>query len=202
MLPRPLASSGSLVGSLLLLAACGTAQRADDGAAPLSGSGVALSASSSAATADTAPIAAPTTTSAPVVAPTASASAGASAKAIPLPRVPTSPGMVWCGTVECAITTDLCCSSSLTESGRCVPKSSECSASEVFHISCDESADCGKQLCCYVPRPDPSVPAFMECRDRCEDAALETCLAGGKCKSGKACKVSDPSEGTGYCPRP
>lgn len=205
MLSRPLASSSWLLISLFVLSACGTSVRtpplegvpSDDGAAS-------LSASSSAVASSRAKAMATATASAENVASTSSALPSAapsgSAKAVPLPRVPTSPGKVWCGAAECDVSSETCCSSSYLEGGRCVPKAKGCSDSEYLWVGCDESADCGKQLCCYAPRPDPTVPAYMECRDRCEDPALETCLAGGKCRSGKACKLTEPSAPSGYCP--
>jgi hypothetical protein len=118
------------------------------------------------------------------------------------PRTSHSPGKIECHDVVCDLATELCCTDNFT-SGRCIPRTAPagCDSLELLWKYCDELGDCAPgHVCCYSPRPDPSVHAQNVCRKGdCTDPEHETCLAGGKCSRKRSCNLVDPDASSGYC---
>jgi hypothetical protein len=118
------------------------------------------------------------------------------------PRVQSSPNAIECHDVACDLATQICCTDGHTF-GRCIARGDPagCGSLDVLHKECDELGDCERgHVCCYAPRPDPSVRAMNVCRESdCEDPDYETCLAGGACSRGRRCKLASEDAYDGYC---
>lgn len=143
----------------------------------------------------------PPTAAAPSLSSSTSA-ADAAAPATRRPRVSSSPNAIECHDVACELATQICCTDGHTF-GRCVPRADPggCAPIDLLRKECDELGDCDPgHVCCYAPRPDPSVQAMKVCRENdCEDPDYETCLAGGSCSRGRRCKLADEHAYDGYC---
>lgn len=191
----------ALVTPVLLVAsfiACGPAPQP-----PAQNAGGPATAAPSATPAPSSASATPAVTASPSATAVTSAASSAPTATPRLRGVSTSPGQIGCGNVECNAATQLCCEEFDHKTGECVDKAAKhgCGTVNVLWKSCDEAADCGKgEVCCYVPRSDPSSVALNQCKKgSCDEGEPERCLPGSTCsKKGNRCKdLNENSEG--YC---
>jgi hypothetical protein len=76
-----------------------------------------------------------------------------------------------------------------------------CGSADSQRSACDEHADCGSgEVCCYVPRSDPTDFARNVCRKaKCAPEEVELCLPGGSCLGKKKCKAVKAGERFSMC---
>jgi hypothetical protein len=99
---------------------------------------------------------------------------------------------VHCGSMECSSPNAVCCGAATWSSESCVP-SSGCQTAGSHPLTCDDTTDCGSDMCCgaVVNVGGVNYMQSSTCRSTCQSGELQLCRSGGECKSTNCAPITN-----------